>query len=285
MPEGGGPAIVLKHAIYAPEKNQKGLGIFWTVNEFSGERKKENLTQLNGFAIDIDGDKESAIKQIRRSLYPTWVIETKRGFHIYWLFKKPIETAYEPELEADYRATLTNKLIPFFNADKNAADICRLLRAPYFLHQKDPADPFLVFPKEVNNVTYSWEQIDRFFPDKTADKQWEETVRQAKKVLGFTKKTDSLFKKIDSINSQVALQRLSGHPACAGEQFTFKPTRSGKQNILVNGRSTSCWIDSLGKIGSHDKGGPTIWQWLFWYSHNHKQVFQTVKEVFPELLD
>lgn len=279
---GQGGASRLEFCVDAVERNAKQYGIFWTVHEFNGDRKKENLVQLNGFAVDIDcEDKNEALEKIKRGLYPTWLIETKRGYHVYWLFTRPIMTSYSEEIEREYRAMLLNRIIPFYDADKKAADISRLLRAPYFMHWKDPKAPYLVKPVAENGVTYTWEQIERFFPDKVADQTFLEQRRAATKIVKLSRHDGkNLFDKIYKMNCKDALTQLSGHASVGGDVFTFRKTTGNNFNIFSNGKGTSCWIDRDGHIGSLDKGGPTIWQWLYWYSHDHKKVYQTMREVF-----
>lgn len=280
MKEGGGAAIEIENILEAPSYNEKGYGIFWAIHEFSGARKKENLTQLNGFAIDIDeGTKQEQLALIKRGLYPTWLIESKRGFHIYWLFHTPLECIFNKPLEQEYRAIMLNRIIPFYNADKNAADIPRLLRAPYFFHLKDPNDKFLVFVKEENPVTYSWHQIVCFYPDIESEKTQNLHQKQAAKILNLPKGGKDYFNTIYQLNCKDALMLLSGHKTVNSDVYSFKQNTSGSIQILVNGKSTSCWVDKDGKIGSFDKGGPTIWQWLFWYLKDHKKVHAVIKEV------
>lgn len=276
MPEGGGQALEC-HVLEAPKKNQEGYGIFWTVQEFEGPRRIENIRQVNGFAIDIDTDtKEEQLKKIRKGLYPTWIIESKRGFHVYWLFEEPIQVVFSEELKQRYQHTMNNRLVPYYGADNNAKDLARILRAPHFLHLKDPKDPFMIKVLAENPARYTWDKVDSFYPDAKAET---EVKKQRKEVSKLKLKggTD-VFDRIWKMNQKEGLELLSGTEAVRGDVFEFKRNSAGTQQIIVNGKSTSCWIDSEGKIGSHDKGGPTIWQWLYWYSHDHKQVYKEVKK-------
>lgn len=279
MPEGGGPCTPLA-PLTAKAANERGLGIFWTVHEFEGRRLKENLTQLNGFAVDIDGEnKPEKLEKLKRGLVPSLLIETKSGFHAYWFFHEPLVVKYSEALEERYRAVMVKRLLPFYGADTNARDLCRILRVPYFLHQKDPKDPFMIQCVHDLPVRYTWEQFEVFYPDVEAEKFHDENVAQAKRVLQIPK-SGELFDKIYRLDCQAALEALSGHAGVNGETFSFKKTNGGNYNILVNGKGTSCWIDKNKRIGSTDKGGPTIWQWLYWYQRDHKKVYEIVKEVF-----
>lgn len=278
---GAGGAHPIGHCSDARSWNRRGYGIFWTIQEFSEERKKEKLSQLNGFAIDIDTEnKIQAQGSIKRGLLPSILIETKNGYHVYWLFKEPIEVNYSQDLEIEYKAIVVNRLIPFYGGDKNAADLCRLLRAPYFEHLKNPNEPFMVRPLFETEARYEWSQIEKFYPDELANKFLGEQEREAIRTLKLKTGGKDYFAKIYAMDCKKALEQLSGHPSVSGERYSFRANTSGTQNILVDGKGTSCWVDCSGKIGSLDKGGPTIWQWLYWYCRDHKQVFKTMKGVF-----
>jgi hypothetical protein len=285
MPEGGGPTIPIK-SLDAPKENKAGYGIFWTVQEFDGPRVKENLCALNGFAVDIDTpDKSETLKKIKKGLLPTWLIETKNGYHVYWLFPDPMLVQYSEELETRYRSTMQNRLVPFYEADVKARDLCRILRAPYFLHQKDPKNPFMISVTQENDfVRYSWSQIDRFYDDMNADREWEGTISRAARELKIPK-SGGFFDKVFRLNAISALEILSGTPEVGGDVYAFSRTASGGFNIISNGKGTSCWVDSEGHIGSLDKGGPTIWQWLYWYQRDHKAVYQTMRKYFSGLFE
>jgi hypothetical protein len=121
----------------AHDWNQKGYGIFQTVNWFIGPRRKSKLQGINAWAVDIDtGSKEQMLLKIHQGLIPTLVVETKRGYHLYWKAKDGSERTW--------KAIVWDRLVPFYGADRNAKDLCRTLRVPGFLHQKDLANPFLV---------------------------------------------------------------------------------------------------------------------------------------------
>lgn len=277
MPEGGGPATPC-HIADAPKFNEKGFGIFWTVHEFEGDRKIQNIVELNGFAIDIDeGTKEQQLEKIKKGCYPTLIIESKRGYHIYWLFKEPLKVTFSEELQSRYQHTMQNRLIPFYKADNKAKDLARLLRAPNFFHLKDPTDPFLIKVLANNPVYYTWDRIDSFYKDAIAHKV---VLKHQKEFLSKTKMKDAedFFNSVWRLNCKHGLELLSGTEAVRGDVFDFKKNTAGTEQIIVNGKSTSCWIDSEGKIGSHDKGGPSIWQWLYWYSRDHKIVYRNLKK-------
>ncbi len=253
---------------------ERGHGVFRTVNTFAGARRIENLERLNAWAIDMDdGTKEEQRARILGSpLVPSIVVETKRGHQCYWRAKDA--------KREHWNAIVFASLVPHFGADKNARDIARILRAPGFLHLKDPADPFLVRIIHRFDVGYTEREMWSKFGRETqaeSDRRVHDEVRREHSTHG-----DDFWERVWHLDCRDALTRLSGHRAVNGEQFTFRRTARGTWNIFVNGKGTSCWVDAEGRIGSHSHGGPTIFQWLTWYGNGQREAIDTIKSVFPE---
>ena len=122
---------------HAHDLNKQGYGIHQAVNEFNGQRKAENLTKIKFWIADIDdGNKIDMIKKIRGlEAKPSVVVETKRGYHLYWIAIDGTEENYRT-----IQAGIAKKL----NADQACKDVARALRMPGFYHMKDPNNPFLV---------------------------------------------------------------------------------------------------------------------------------------------
>lgn len=65
--------------------NRKKFGIFRTVNSFNGNRKIENLAKINAWYVEMDGNKPSQLLKIKDSpIFPSRVVESKNGYHIYF---------------------------------------------------------------------------------------------------------------------------------------------------------------------------------------------------------
>lgn len=259
----------------AAEWNAKGYGIFQTVNQFWLKRKISHLVCVNAWIVDIDGgDKEAAWAKLKTGLVPTMIVETKNGYHAYWKAK-------DGTVE-NWKSIVENRLIPFYDSDKKAKDLARLLRVPGFYHLKDPANPFLVQKVHYEHVEYSEREMFSFYRDI-------ETPKKQRRLHNAMKKESNLsgdfWDRVWSIDCAYALEKLSGSEAVKGELFDFKENASGTFNILVNGKSTSCWIDRDKRIGSFDKGGPTIAAWLHWYGHPWPKVVEILKQNFPELMN
>jgi len=264
--------------------NRNGWGIFQTVNHFSGPRRKDHLIRINAWAIDIDnGNKEKQLKLIEKApLFPSLVVETKNGFHVYWNSQNASSEFYDD--------IVVDRLIPYFGADEKAKDIARLLRVPGYFHQKDPNCPYLISIRYWNKCAYTEKDMMWAFP-LSQEKQKEQEIKNALKeiftmhgpaVLGPAH-SEGLWENVFNMDCAAALERLSGSGYVGGENYTFKRVSSGNFNIFVNGKGTSCWIDKNKRIGSMDHGGPTIAQWLKWYGRSWKEVVQILREVFPEL--
>src|SRR3954454_14282930 len=115
--------MVRIHPDQAAEYNARGYGIFQTVNEFQGPRRIQNLTRINAWAVDMDdGTKAEQLARIKRGLVPTMVIETKRGYQVYWAAK-----GAKPE---HWNAIVAARLVPYYGADTRARDLARILRMP-----------------------------------------------------------------------------------------------------------------------------------------------------------
>jgi len=257
---------------------QTGHGIFWAVNRFrGGVRRVEALEQILAWAIDIDHGTKAEMRQkfLGAPLVPSMVVETKRGYQAYWNAKDG-----RPE---HWNAIVLDRLVPYFGADQNARDLARVLRAPGYLHLKDPAAPFLVQVVHQQDVAYTEAQMVAKFPDanKAAREQSEKAqVKWQAKFAG----SDDFWERVYLLDCEEGLRRLSGHPATGGEVYTFKTVSSGNKNILVNGKGTSCWIDRNGHIGSLAGGGPTLAQWLRFFGLTYGEAAKVIKELFPEIV-
>lgn len=268
--------------------NDRGYGIFWTVNEFNGARRIDNLTRLLSWAIDLDsGTKEDQLRRIGGELIddlptkppPSLVIESKNGFHVYW-------NAY-PGTSTEQHAEIMAGLVEHYGADPNAKDIARILRAPGFRHLKDPHDPFEVrVVLDRPDRAYSADSMQMAFRSERTER--ERVARSRMRADSHERRflgSEGFWDRVFEIDARDALQRLSGHAAVSGEIFELRTQRSGNCNIRVNGKGTSCWVDTDGKIGSHDKGGPSVYQWLRWYGNSPAECAAVIKELFPEIAE
>lgn len=260
-----------------------GFGVFATVNTFTGARRKENLTRINAWAIDMDeGTKQQMHdKLIAFVAVPSIIVETKRGYQAYWCTR---------DAKAEHWDQIVlERLVPHFGSDANARDLCRILRVPGFLHLKDPSDPFKIRKVWEHKVFYTeqqfWGLLREELPWKPSKSKHTAQLAEARASSPTFTATDSLWDAIWNLNCEDGLSRLSGHWAVNGEQYTFRRTTRGNLNLFVDGKSTSCFVDESKRIGSLDGGGPTLVQWLRWFKHDWKAVIQVLKEIYPHLVE
>ena len=272
-------SVLLKNHKDAVAWNSNGWGIFWAVNDFKyGVRRYTNLEKINAWFIEIDdGTKMEMITRAQRGLTPSALIETKKGLHLYWYCKDDLFDGQDREQVIDnYKRVLKFRLLPFYGGDNRACDACRILRVPNFYHLKNPQDPFLVKCHYENDRLYTYEQMVMGFPEIIPE------VKVVKK-KEFHVRGDDFWDRVVKIPCEQGLLNISGHSCVGGEVFEIRYGFANKKVIHVDGKPTSCWIDSEGMIGSTDGGGPTIANWVFWYLKDWKQVADALRSVFPEL--
>lgn len=134
--------------------NEKGYGIFFTVNGFPsmGRADQSQLVSLNANYVDLDVDanlsqeeKEGLIREAIMSGMeagvptPTIINRTQKGAHLIWLYTETLEPT--PENIEKWR-NVQRRLVHCFKGDRAAVDPSRVLRVPYSLHLKDPKNPF-----------------------------------------------------------------------------------------------------------------------------------------------
>lgn len=263
----------------AAKWNAEGWGIFATVQQFNGARRKENLQRIRAWAIDIDGGDKTAQRRriVESPLIPSSVVETKSGHHVYW---------YSEGAKAEHYRLILDRLVYHFGADKNARDLARVLRVPGFLHQKDRANPFLVkhvYGPNRQCVYLESSMIRGFGP--SPEESIERARHQEQRREYAAGDADDFWERVYNIDCLDGLERLSGHGAVGGEQYTFRRCGNGNSNVEVDGKKTSCWVDDAGRIGSKTKGGPTLYQWLRWYGNTPSECARVLKELYPHLED
>lgn len=132
------PGMFIVKPEEAKSWNEKGYGIHWMPQIFkNGSRKTEDLIKIRFWLADLDnGDKETMLRRIRTApVDPTYVVETKRGYHCYWKAKDATLANY---------ATIERGIAEFLCADGSLITPTHTLRCPGFYHQKDPEHPFLI---------------------------------------------------------------------------------------------------------------------------------------------
>ena len=258
----------------AEKWNAKNYGIFWTVNEFNGPRRKDRLVRFLSFYCDIDDlPKEDQLKMIESGPYPSMVVESKRGYHVYW------DIDEDEEMNLELYREIQERIVYHFGADKRAKDASRVLRVPGYYHCKDPNDKFMVTELMKLSASYKAKHMLYWFEPLPEKEDPMHIPRAMKQLQG------NLAENLTELDNEYALERLSGKACVQHEAYTFMEVSGGKKNILVNGKGTSCFIDSRKRIGSMDGGGPTVWQWLKYFNYSHQEIYKILINEIPELFN
>jgi RepB DNA-primase from phage plasmid len=116
----------------------QGAGVFVAVNETDLQgRRSANILKVRAVWCEAD---DGAKREF--PLAPSIIVESSPGkFHYYWLLDVPFDA--DEAGRADF-AAIMSVMVARYGSDPNAKDITRVLRLPGFLHQKDPAKPFMV---------------------------------------------------------------------------------------------------------------------------------------------
>lgn len=188
----------------AKEANNQGYGIFFLAQNFkSAVRKKENLDSIRCLCIDIDAKgttKAEIMRRIKESpLFPTRVVESKNGFHLYWDLDECWESNDKGMLSKNYSRFLRERLVPFYGADEQACNVNQALRMPGFFHLKE--DPFLVSCVHESDKLFSIESLKEAFPillqEKKRDYTAQNYVLRDRSHVDYIKGSVSIFRLAD----------------------------------------------------------------------------------------
>jgi len=149
-------------------------GLFYSPNGFfegvqpgkKRRRTQNNVKYINAFFIDLDGAGTEELKAVQRrviaeaTLEPTFVVETKNGFHVIWL----LEDGYDAQSGVRWK-NIQKGLIRSFRSDAACSDVSRLLRMPNSWHCKDlwkGGEAFKVRVVHQSNVRYRMDDFHMF---------------------------------------------------------------------------------------------------------------------------
>jgi hypothetical protein len=122
-----------RHAATLQRLNQKGAGVFVTVNQTDGKgRATENITRVRAAYIDLDGPPLDAVRAAK--FKPHIIVSSSpHKWHVYWLVHGMALENFTPVQE---------RLIKVFDSDPKVKALAGVMRLPGFYHCK--AEPFLV---------------------------------------------------------------------------------------------------------------------------------------------
>ena len=241
------------------EKLQEMLpyGIYFSVNPMeSGMRNKESVKFIQTWICDIDSWTKEEQKELidKAELKPTFVVESVHWFHLYYLADKHLTQEEFEEWNFGLR--------DYYNGDvKVCKDSARVLRIPWYYHCK--GDKVMVeWRKDLSSwALYSVDEMKKAFPKK----EIEQPKVEIKPIENKRDVSDSYWERVSSLDNRQMLLELSGTRWMNGEIISFKTNGDWTEQIRVNGKSTSCWIDKVWMIGSYDKWWPTWIQRLEYY--------------------
>ncbi len=122
----------LTHILGVLEKqNDKGAGVFVTVNATDGDgRKTANITRVRAVFVDLDGSPLEPV--LSGPLAPSITVESSPGrFHVYWIVT---------DLPLEDFSLVQIALARRFGGDEKVHDLPRVMRVPGFTHGK--GEPF-----------------------------------------------------------------------------------------------------------------------------------------------
>jgi len=277
--DGGGYRYLGNDKEQATLLNKEGYTVSWSIHSFEPchLRRKENISEIRGVMIDVDDiSKEEILSRAQKYAVPTFIVESKRSLHLYWIFKESVKVQdNHVEIADQYRQLLVKRFIPVFDGDKQAAAVTTVLRAPGYLHLKDFRNPYEVKIIYHSGIEYDSNGLFTCFPDRS--------VVEVAKSYGGRKDLsgDEFWERVQELDVVYALEKLSGSTYVGGESFKFVPDGSGFR-IWCNGKPANWWVDSHGKLGSNNGAGPTVIQALMYYGHSKGEAARIVKEYFPE---
>jgi P4 family phage/plasmid primase-like protien len=215
-----------------PELNVNGYESYFTVNGFrdAPNAQKENCSSLNAFFVDIDGRKdEKELDEIKKKLDPTFITETKNGYHIYWLLDEPI---YKDELSPlDWESSVAEweqieqSVVDTIKADPVVKDVPRILRVPDTYYWKKTGDAYKKGTAGVLKIkwiyknfanTYSMKAVSEAFPTQLKLDKYERPIESEKALQNSKKETQIFFERANAlypIEQRPSFQALiSGKP-------------------------------------------------------------------------
>lgn len=235
--------------ILRPDLNEKGYESYFTINGFldASKNTKDDCTNINAFFVDIDGRKDlEELEGIKNILMPSFITETKNGYHIYWLLD---EVIYKEDYgEEEWNAIITRweqiefNIVTTLNADPVVKDLTRILRVPNTYYWKKSGDlythgtkfaPFTIkgIHKQLS-ANYSMDRVAEAFPEqesKTPDFPKTPKGESMQKYADAEKK--NFF---DLVNKAYPVaERDSFHALISGKEGTMPPNLVSRNQALL----------------------------------------------------
>ena len=128
--------------------NEQGYGIYFAVNQLNGKRNTQNVTSVRSLFLDLDGAPLEPVLDACQTaqIQPHAIVESSQDrFHVYFRVNDcPLD---------DFKG-LQQALAQKFEGDKAVCDLPRLMRLPYFYHQKQDKHTGLLTQPFLTNVRH-----------------------------------------------------------------------------------------------------------------------------------
>jgi putative DNA primase/helicase len=186
---------------------QRGAGVFVTVNPSNGGRKKEDVTGIRCVFRDVDTGTAPDLP-----LAEHMRVETPGGFHSYLLVNAGAEVLGEWD-------AVMQRVDAEYGADKKAVDRGRVLRLPGTWHLKDPANPQKI---RIANMSerepYTWAEIRAAIPPlyKTPQSAKSGTAQHAGRAVAREDSSELIRQMISGENFHDSCLRLSARYITGG---------------------------------------------------------------------
>lgn len=206
--------------------NKKGAGIFFMVNEGDGlGRKNENITKIRTVVVDLDGPPLQPVLDCGFS--PHAIVQSSPGkFHAYWRVS-------DCELSQFERIQLA--IADKFDGDDKIKDLCRVMRMPGFIHQKN--EPYLshIIDIKEDRPAYTLKQVidglglDFAEPVKAKAGQAKSARFKVPERVGKGSRNDTMFRFICSNFSRGFTEQGNWAAAVAENDSKFDPPLSDEE--------------------------------------------------------
>ena len=171
------------HEFIARHYNDKRIW-FAVAPRFKCDGSKQGVNQMTSIYIDIDfltdkekidgiSDEELGKRKddfletlISFPYYPSIIVDSGAGFHLYWLLKEPFEIPESSRAQGIAKIeNLNSLLLKYFNGDQSAKDISRVLGLPFTLNYKyNPPKPVVIHQADFDR-RYNIQEFEDFFKD------------------------------------------------------------------------------------------------------------------------
>lgn len=249
-------------------QNHKAVRAWYCDIDVSG--RHEDITEA-----EREERKSSVLGEIfvhEELLPPSFIVETRNGFHVYWL-AWPGENTLELKRYFDW---IEVYLVKKTKGDEKAAKLVQLMRLPGFYNWKEEKGfPCRILPQFNTLYEYvldDWEYVIGELVDKKEMdiRRKASSYVQDKKIKRSTN-PDDIFEKAKAMPQEQALMKFSGTEVVNGEVYSLHPVMGGRHlNIYINGKLCTAFINlennTLMCKSGGGRGSPNIMEWLKWYN-------------------